>query len=210
MDVWTHRQQEPEQNAVFNANMAALSSQVAREVTAAYDFSGRSTVVDIGGGRGALLAAVLGGNEHLTGTVFDQTHVVDAGPPEGSSDSVASRWSVATGSFFEAVPSADVYLLKAILHDWPDAECVQILRSCRRAMNAGGVVLVVETVLGTPGYEEEAAFSDLNMLVLPGGRERSPDEYAALFAAADLRLTGVIGTASRYSIVEAVAAATDQ
>ena len=116
---------------------------------------------------------------------------------------LTGRWAAATGSFFESVPAADAYLLKSILHDWPDDRCVEILRTCVRSLNPDGVVLVVETVLGRPGYEVEAAFSDLNMLVMPGGRERSEEEYAALFHAAGLRLTRVIDTGTRMSILEA-------
>ncbi len=93
--------------------------------------------------------------------------------------------------------------MKSILHDWPDDRCVDILRVCRAGLTPGGAVLLVELVLGRPGYEAFAAFSDLNMLVMPGGRERTEEEHAALFAAAGLRLTRVVHTPSRISIVEA-------
>ena len=105
------------------------------------------------------------------------------------------------------MPEADGYLLKSILHDWPDDRCVDILRICARSLRPGGVVLVVETVLGRPGFEVQAAFSDLNMLVMPGGRERTEDEYAALFAAAGLALTRVVDTSTRMSVLEGRAAA---
>lgn len=207
IDVWTHRERLPEQNAIFNANMAALSSLVADAVADAdaYNFSGLSSVVDVGGGQGVLLEAVLAKNEHLTGTVFDQAHAVAATPTPGATDSVASRWAAVSGSFFESVPPADVQILKAILHDWPDDRCVEILRTCGRALREGGVVLVVEMVLGRPGHEVEAAFSDLNMLVLPGGRERSEQEFAMLFDAAGLSLTRVVHTRTQVSILEAKA-----
>jgi hypothetical protein len=203
IDVWTHRERVPEQNAIFNANMAALSSLVAGAVADAYDFSGLSTVVDVGGGQGVLLEAVLAEHEHLTGTVFDQAHAVAKTPTLTASESVVSRWAAASGSFFDSVPPGDVLILKAILHDWPDDRCVEILRNCARALNDGGVVLVVEMVLGRRGHEVDAAFSDLNMLVLPGGRERSEEEFAALFDAAGLRLTSVVHTRTRVSIHEA-------
>jgi hypothetical protein len=206
MDVWEHRIARPERNEIFNDNMAALSSRTAGAVAEAYDFSGLSTVVDVGGGKGALLAAVLEKNPQLTGTVFDQAHVVGSKPPAGASDSVAARWSVASGNFFEAVPAADALLLKWILHDWPDDRCVTILKACRQSLAPGGVVLVVESLLGQPGYEAEVAFADLNMLACPGGRERSEAQYAALFAAADLELTGAFRTATSLSILEATAA----
>ena len=197
MDVWVHRQDNPEDNAIFNDNMTAISALVADAVATSYDFTGLSSVVDVGGGHGKLLEAVLTKHSHLKGTVFDQPHVVTGDP----------RWTVVTGSFFDSVPSADVYVLKSILHDWPDDECVEILRTCQRSLNAGGVVLLVEMVLDRRGHEVDAAFGDLNMLVLPGGRERTEREYAALFDAAGLRLNRVIDTGTRFSILEAVATA---
>ena len=180
--------------------MTALTSRVAGSVAEIYDFSPLSTVVDVGGGQGLLLETVLERHPQLTGTVFDQAHVVATEP---ASAALAPRWQAVSGSFFEEVPEADCYLLKSILHDWPDDECVAILTTCRRSLRPDGVVLVVERLLGRPGYEVETAFSDLNMLVLPGGRERTEEEYGALFAAAGLRLSAVLDTTSRMSVLEA-------
>ena len=202
VDVWTHRLGRPEENQVFNDTMASLTASVAAAVTDAYDFSGFTTVVDVGGGQGVLLEAVLTRPAQLSGTVFDQEHVVATEP---ASSALAPRWSAASGSFFEQVPEADAYLLKSILHDWPDQECVDILRTCRSGLREHGAVLVVETVLGRPGFEVEAAFSDLNMLVMPGGRERTEEQYAALFAAAGLDLVRVVDTRTRMSVLEGCA-----
>ncbi|GAA3584424.1 methyltransferase [Kribbella ginsengisoli] len=200
VDVWTHRQGQPEQNEIFNDTMTALSWKIATAVAETYDFSGFRTVVDVGGGKGIVLDAVLRSNEQLTGTVFDQEHVVATEP---ASAAVASRWSAVVGDFFTEVPPADVYLLKSILHDWPDDRCVDILSVCARALNPGGVVLVIETILDRPGQEAQAAFSDLNMLVLPGGRERTAAQYAELFTATGLHQTRVLDTPTRMSILEA-------
>jgi len=208
MDVWAYRESHPESNAVFNDNMTALSFHVAHAVVEAYDFSGLSRVVDVGGGQGSLLEEVLTRNEHLSGIVFDLAHVVTSARAEAMPASVATRFTVESGSFFDPVPPADAYLLKSILHDWPDDRCVQILRNCERSLTPGGVVLVVETVLGRPGHEVDAAFSDLNMLVLPGGRERTEQQYGALFDDAGLRLSRTLDTTSRYSIVEGRSART--
>ena len=204
VDIWTHRQAHPDENEIFNDNMTALTSSVAAAVAEAYDFTDVATVVDVGGGQGILLDAVLTRHPGVAGTVFDLDHVVATAP---MTPDLAPRWSAVSGSFFEEVPAADAYLLKSILHDWPDHECVDILRSCARSLRPGGAVLVLETVLGRPGYEVHAAFSDLNMLVMPGGRERTEDEYAALFAAAGLALTRVVDTSTRVSIVEGRVAA---
>jgi hypothetical protein len=203
VDVWAHRRSHPDENRNFNDNMAALTYSVAGAVAEAYDFSGITSVVDVGGGRGALLTAVLERYPHLTGTVFDLPQAVATQAPTAA---LAPRWSAVSGSFFDEVPEADAYLVKAILHDWPDDRCVEILRSCARGLRPGGAVLVVEMVLGRPGYEVLAAFSDLNMLVMPGGRERTEQEYAALFAAAGLTLTRVVDTPTRVSILEGRAA----
>jgi hypothetical protein len=203
VDVWTHRSRHPGENEIFNDNMASLTSLVGDAVAEGYDFSALSDVVDVGGGQGALLAAVLSRHPSLRGTVFDLAQAVAAAPPDAA---LGARWSAVSGSFFEEVPEADAYLLKSILHDWPDQRCIEILRTCRRGLRPGGVVLVVEQILGHPGYERDAAFSDLNMLVMPGGRERTEQGYAALFAAAGLRLDRVIDTPSPMSIVEGRAA----
>ncbi len=202
VDVWTHRASRPEENAIFNANMAALTSQIADAVAAAHDFSGLSTVVDVGGGHGALLQAVLARHEHLHGTVFDLPQGLPSGAPPSASESVRGRWSTASGSFFEAVPAADAYLIKKVLHDWPDERCVEILRTCARSLNPGGVILVVEIVLDRPGRELGAALSDLNMLVLPGGLERTEAQFAALFEASGLELGQVIDTGTEVAIIE--------
>jgi hypothetical protein len=200
VDVWTHRQSQPKHNQIFNDNMAALTSDVAQAVAASYDFGKIDSVVGVGGGRGVLLEAVPAEHEHLSGTVFDLAHVVAEAPKSPTLD---ERWSAVAGSFFDELPSADAYLLKSILHDGRDDRCVDILRTCAASLNPSGVVLVVEVVLDRPGYELGAAFSDLNMLVLPGGRERTEQQFAALFTAAGLQLNRVLDTPSRMSILEA-------
>ena len=200
-DVWAHRAAHPERSRSFDKLMTSLTAEVADAVATGYAFHPGSHVVDVGGGQGSLLAAVLRRHSSLTGTVFDQPHVVASSAPEG----LELRWSAVGGSFFESVPPADCFLLKSVLHDWPDEECVAILRRCAASLRPGGVVLLVEIVLDRPGHERDAAFSDLNMLVGPGGRERTEAEYADLFAAAALRLTRVVDTGTRHAVLEGVA-----
>ena len=204
VDVWAYRAAHPQANAVFNATMAALTSRMAAAVAAAHDFAGLSTVVDVGGGDGVLLEAVLQQHAHLTGAVFDLPQALPSAPSAGAAAAIAARWSAISGSFFEAVPSADAHLLKKVLHDWPDDRCIEILTHCRHSLTPGGVVLVVETVLDRPGRELEAALSDLNMLVMPGGRERTTEEFGTLFAAAGLHLSRVIDTDTEVVILEGV------
>jgi hypothetical protein len=200
-DVWAHRAEHPERGASFDALMTSLSSLVVEAVASSYDFSGRTHVVDVGGGQGSLLAAVLRHSPHLSGTLFDQPHVVaTAAPPD-----LEGRWSAVGGSFFDAVPPADCYLMKWILHDWSDDECVTILRRCRESLRPDGVVLVVELLLDRPGHERFTALMDIQMLVVAGGRERTEAEFAALFARAGLRLTRVLATTTPFAVLEAVA-----
>jgi hypothetical protein len=206
-DVWAYRADHPDEGGSFDAAMTSMSRYVAGATLDAYDFGRFGTVVDVGGGRGALLAAILGRWPDLRGVLFDQPHVLAEAPSLLDSAGVAGRCRIVTGSFFDAVPAGgDAYLLKSIIHDWPDAESVAILRNCRRAMAPEATLLLVERVIAGPNHGFDAAFSDLNMLVSPGGQERSTAEYAALLAAADLHLTRAVPTASEVTVIEAVPA----
>jgi hypothetical protein len=200
VDVWTHRSRSPEHSRNFDDLMTSLSAFAVDAVAGSYEFGPRSHVVDVGGGQGSLLAAVLRLNPHLTGEVFDQPHVVAS---QGPAD-LADRWTGTGGSFLESVPPADCYLLKWILHDWADDECVTILSRCRDSLAPDGVVLVVDLVLDRPGHERQAAFMDLNMMVQLGGRERTEAEFAALFERSGLVLSRVLDTGAPYAILEAV------
>jgi hypothetical protein len=202
--VWDYRQQHPEEQAIFDAAMTSMSGVVAGAVVEAYDFSRFETVADIGGGAGMLLASVLERYPGVRGVLFDQPDVVAGSRPLLEEAGVTDRCEIVGGSFFDSVPSgAGAYLLKAILHDWPDPECRKILRAIREVVPADGAVLVVEQVLGQGPEPARTAFSDLNMLVNPGGRERTLDEYAALFESAGLTLTGATDTGTAVFVIEA-------
>ena len=181
-DIWTWRRHEPEEAAVFNRAMTALSAGVGGAVAAGYDFAGHSVVADIGGGSGSLLAGILGAHPHLRGILFDQPAVV-ADHEELARAGVLDRCDVVGGSFFDGVPGgADVYVMKAILHDWEDPECVAILGNIRVQVPATGRLLVVERVVGPPNEDLEGKLSDLHMLIMPGGRERTEAEWTDLLA----------------------------
>lgn len=187
-DVWAWRRHEPEEAAVFNRAMAAMSYGVGAAVAAAYDFGAGTVIADIGGGSGSMLAAILGANPHLRGILFDQPAVV-ADPEELARAGLLDRCEIVGGSFFEGVPGgADTYLMKAILHDWEDAESVAILGAIRRVIPLDGVLLVVERVVGPPNEDLEGKLSDLHMLVMPGGRERTAVEWTSLLARGGFRL----------------------
>lgn len=203
-DVWSYRSERPEELAIFDGAMISMTGVVDAAVLDAYDFGLFHEVVDIAGGRGALLAAILAKHEDLRGVLFDQPDVVaNAGP---LLDRFGDRCRAVGGSFFEGVPpGADAYLLKSILHDWEDDECIAILRVIGEAMPEHGAVLVLERDLGGPNENAPAKLSDLNMLVNPGGRERSEEQYAALFAAAGLRYVGATPSAAGVTVFEAAA-----
>ncbi len=206
-DPWTLRARDPDRSAAFDRAMTSLSRQVAAAVLVAYDFGRFETVVDVGGGNGAFLAAILAKHAAMRGVLFDQPHVVSGAGSLLEAAGVADRCEVVGGSFFDAVPrGGDAYVLKAILHDWEDADCVRILRTCRRAMADGATLLVVERELGPPNEHPDSKFSDLNMLVAPGGRERSPEEYAALLEAAGFRFLGFTPSATWAGVFAATAA----
>jgi SAM-dependent methyltransferase len=205
--VWQYRSEHPHEGRTFDAAMAALSRRVAHAILAAYDFTDRSLVCDVGGGTGTMLAALLRSYPGMRGILYDQPHVVADAAAVLATAGVADRCAVVGGDIFDAVPTdADTYLMKSILHDWPDDRAEQIVRTCRDAMKPGAVLLIVERVLTGPPYTPQAAanaFSDLNMLVGPGGQERTEPEYAALLEAGGLTLTRVLPTESEASILEA-------
>jgi hypothetical protein len=201
--VWAFRAEHPEESAIFDDAMTSTTALFARSVVDGYDFSPYSTLVDVGGGRGAMLAAILARNPDLRGIVFDLEHVVAGAAPVLAAAGVQDRCTVRAGSFFQAVPAADAYLLKFVIHDWDDDRAAAILRVCRRDCPVGTTLLLVERVIPEPDPTPETAFADLNMLVNLGGQERTATEYEALLAVSGFRLSRVVPTASDVSIVEA-------
>ncbi len=204
--VWDYRREHPEDGLAFDRGMTSLSLAVAQTVAEVYDFGRFRTVVDVGGGHGVLLAAILERHPDVHGVVFDQPEVIaTAGEPVGEDPRLASRLTMQGGSFFEAVPGgADAYLMKAVIHDWADPQAVDILRVCRRAVPDHGVLLLIEQLLGEGPEPARTSFSDLNMLVGPGGQERTRDEYRGLLEAAGFSLVAATGTGTAIFVIEAV------
>lgn len=197
MSSWEYRARHPDQNAIFNAAMTGNSQRINQAIVAAYDFARFERIGDVGGGQGALLAAILVANPAVRGVLFDLPHVVDSAGPLLAAAAVADRCQIVGGNMFETVPpGCAAYLLKYILHDWGDPECVRLLRVCRRAMDPGTVLLAIDRFVGLPNADAAVKFSDLHMLVGPGGQERTCEEFSALFAAAGLRLAQVVITAA--------------
>jgi hypothetical protein len=187
-DVWSWRAAHPEETRIFDAAMTAMTRGVAEAVAGAVDWSRYDRVADIAGGHGALLAAILKRHARVRGLLFDQPHVVAGAPPVLEGAGVVDRCEVVAGSFFERVPEANAYVLKSILHDWDDPECVRILQTIRRAALQGARLHVVEQRVGPPNTGAAVKASDLNMLVVPGGVERTREEFETLLAAGGWRL----------------------
>lgn len=175
----------------FDAAIDAFTVQEARALCERYDFATVRRIVDIGGGHGALLETVLARWEHLDGTLYDLPHVVDSAAARLKSR-LGTRSRAIAGDFRESVPpGADCYIVKHVLHNWSDEQCVRILRNCASAMSPDGRVLVIEAVLAPDGRADMAALLDLDMLVLTGGRERRKPEIRRLLQAAGLRVESV-------------------
>jgi hypothetical protein len=160
----------------------------------------------VGGGHGLLLATILAGNPHLKGTLYDVPNVV-ADACDGPLKSVMERCTLASGDMFSSVPTgADAYIMKHIIHDWPDDLCIKILKACRKGVNPGGKLLVVDHVIQPGNDFAPGKFLDLQMLIFPGGCERTEKQFRDLFAAAGWKLSRVIPTAAAEFIVEGVPA----
>jgi precorrin-6B methylase 2 len=189
VDPWTFRTRDPEEGAIFDRAMGDITRRAQRSTLAAFDFSRFGTVVDVGGGNGALLVALLSAHPQMRGVVLDLPHTIAAAERSIAAAGLGDRCDAIAGSFFDAVPAGgDAYVLRAILHDWGDAEAVAILRRVRAAAAPEATLVVIERDLGPPNAAPDAKLSDLNMLVVPGGRERTADEYGALLAAGGFRL----------------------
>ena len=199
----------PEAAAVLNASQAARSRAVAQETARVFDFSGFSDVIDVGGGYGTVLAAVLAANPHLTGAVVELPYLEEDTLAFLRDEGVGEQARFIGGSFFDAVPKgADCYILKSILHDWTDEQCATILANVAAASKPGGTLLVIEQVLpeiATDDPRDRSAFrTDLNMLLSTGGLERTEQEFRELFADAGFRLNRVIPNQSEFRLLEAV------
>jgi len=199
-------QQHPAESAAFDAFMQHSPDDRHTAVVAAYDFSGATTVVDIAGGNGALLAAILAANPACRGVLVDQPNVVASVAEAMAARGLGNRCRVEAGDLFGPLPpGGDVYILSQIVHDWDDADCGTILRNCRAAIAEGGRLLIIERVLADDpaGTKLTDYLSDIEMMVLLPGRERSVEEFRELLAAAGFALSRVLPTRSPFSIVEA-------
>jgi predicted O-methyltransferase YrrM len=199
--IWEYLARHPEDGAMFNAGIAA--GEYHTQLSTVYDFSGINLIVDIGGGNGRLLSAVLRANPATRGVLLDTPGVVSGADEILRAEGVAERCRVIAGDFFAELPSGgDVYVLSRVLMDWDDEHAVTILRNCRRAVAEQGRLLVMERVIPPDNAPSLSQLSDLLSLAITGGRIRSESEMRQLFARARFRLTTVIPTPAGYSVLE--------
>ena len=209
MPIFEYFEKHPEHREVFARSMASLSGTENPAVAEGYDFSKIGMLVDVGGSQGHLLATILNHHAGVKGVLFDRPSVIEQAKraPFLQGDGLDGRVTFEGGDFFQEVPAGgDGYLMKYVLHDWNDEQCVTILSHCREAMNPDGRVLVVDTVVAPANEPQWGKLMDINMLVLTGGRERTEAEFTELFEKAGLRLDAVYPTQCPLSVVEAVRA----
>jgi hypothetical protein len=195
---------------LFNDAMVSITRMAVPAVLAAYDFSGISRLMDVGGGLGQLMVAILKEYPSMRGVVFDLPHCADGAKRNISDAGVADRCQFIAGSFFESVPTgADAIIMKSIIHDWSDERCERILQNCRRVLGSGARLMLIDKVIPEklePGGGDLFVFlDDLNMLRGPGGRERTPSEFRALLSKGGFVLQRIVPT-GRYSVIESTAA----
>jgi O-methyltransferase domain/Dimerisation domain len=204
--VFDFLRQDAAEGQIFNDAMTELSMIDGPAVAEAYDFEGIGSIVDVGGGHGLLLATILERNPHLRGTLYEVPHVVE-GAANGPLKGIMERCTLVSGDMFSSVPAdADAYIMKHIIHDWPDDLCIQLLKACRKGVNERGRLLVVDNVIQPGNDFSPSKFLDLQMLIFPGGCERTEKQFRELLAAAGWQLRRIIPTASSVSIVEGVPA----
>ena len=206
MNIFDYLRQHPAQSEQITAAMKSATQLWALDVPRVLDTSDVKLAVDVGGAGGTLLRELQLANPALRGIVFDRPHVAAAVATAVASSEFADRTEVVGGDFFEAVPTAELYLLKFVLHDWEDADCVKILRRCAEAMAPGGRIAIIEFLLDELAKPGMVALMDLHMFAIAGGRERSLADFDALLSEAGLRRVAVRSLDSPQSVIEAVAA----
>lgn len=206
MPRWEYQEQHPDFDRLFNEMMTVVSRSRQDAILATYDFSRFGTVVDIAGGHGQLLGAILQQNPGVRGVLFDQPHVLEGAAETLAGLGVQDRCVTVAGSFFESVPAGeDAYLLKFILHDWDDDHALAILQTVRRAQAPGAIFLAIDRVLPEDRPPEVGVpVLDLHMLLMFEGKERTEREFRSLYERAGIRLSRIVLLGSDVSLIEGV------
>lgn len=198
-----HLERHPDNAKMFLESMNCCSTLYNEAVVAAYDFSRFKKIIDIGGGQGKLITAILKANPETRGALFDTPNQTPGARRLFEQERISDRCEALTGDFLESLPEGgDAYLLKHIIHDWDDQRAVEILKNCRRSMSPQARLLLVEEIVTDAPEFAPAKVLDIQQLLMPGGRERTEEEYRKLLEAAGFELTAVIQTQSSLSIIE--------
>jgi hypothetical protein len=205
MNGWQYLRQNPDAAAIFDDAMSDFTLLVAPAVAAAYDFSRWGSVMDVGGGNGVLLAAILEAHPKLKGVLADRPHVLDHARQRGFlAGELQTRSAMLNCDFFGEVPSGcRAYLMKSVIHDWDDDEARRILGNCRKVTPKDGALLLVEWDLSEANLPAPGKFADVAMMVVTGGRERTIEEYRTLLEGVGFRLNEVISTGAEFNLIEA-------
>lgn len=204
MNLWEYMAKHPDDAKTFNERMAEGTRREAGEIVKSYDFSGSGKVVDIAGGNGVFLEAILKFNPQRRAILFELPSVIEAAKAR-LAPAIAARMELTSGDFFKVVPAGgDVYILKNILHDWDEERSVAILQNCQRAMGKTAKLLVIEGVVPKGNSRSPAKIQDINMLVMTGGRERTEAEHRALLEKGGFRVNRIIPATPATSIIEAL------
>jgi hypothetical protein len=206
MPVFEYLEKTPDYSKLFNDAMTTLSAPVISAALEAYDFSQLGVIVDVAGGHGEVLMSILRKCPTVRGVLTDVGHVIDGAKPRIASAGLADRCQAVPCDFFQSVPEGgDAYIMKHIIHDWDDARATKILRNIGKAMGAKrGKVILLESVIAAGAAPDLGKFIDIEMLMMPGGRERSGEEFRTLFDGAGFEMTKIVPTKSPLSVVEAV------
>jgi hypothetical protein len=201
--IFDYLGENPDKAKIFDAAMVGIHGRESDVILDAYDFSDIGVLADIGGGNGSQITGILQKHSSMKGILFDLPHVIERAKDPIDAAGLANRCELVSGSFFESIPQgANAYMMRHIIHDWDDGKSLTILRNCHQAMSSSSKLLVVESVI-PPGNEPFGGkFLDLVMMLIPGGKERTEDEYRRLFGEAGFELTRVDPTPTEISIVE--------
>lgn len=203
--IFEYLNDHPESAKIFDAAMTSVHGRESLPMATAYDFSQFKSLVDIGGGNGSLLSTILSEHESVNGSIYDLFSVINRTQQSISNSPVEDRIELLSGNFFEAIPAGfDCYLMRHIIHDWTDEECGIILQNCHAAMPDQAKLLIAESVIPTGNEPFFGKLLDITMMLIPGGKERTEEEYRTLLADNGFELTQVVPTRTEVSFVEAV------
>jgi hypothetical protein len=206
MGVFEYFKSHPEDAEIFEQSMNSFSLSEEKAILSVYDFSDLKTLVDVGGGYGEMLGTFLQQYPDHLGILFDEEYVITHCQPTLEKHGIVNRCQAVSGNFFESIPpGGDAYLLKHIIHDWDDERAIKILKNCCNVLDNHSKVLVMEMVVPDGNVPSSSKMLDLNMLVMcPGGKERTKEEFEDLFTKAGLKLNRIIPTQEDICIIEGI------